>query len=93
MKKPLELAIELATYGLYGAGADETPEQKEWGADCVEAAILLFKTTRRKRLRVCDQFLDASALETLAKGLRNEAEELRHWNTLTIRKPFGIIEA
>ena len=77
MKKPIELANELATYGLYGAGADETPEQKEWGADCVEAAILLLKASGRKRLRVCDQFLDPSAMETLAQGLRNEAEKLR----------------
>lgn len=82
MKKPIELANELATYGLYGAGNDKTPEQKEWGADCLEAAILLLKTSKRKHLRVCDQFLDAETLETLARGLRFEAEALRKGKTI-----------
>ena len=77
MKKPIELANELATYGLFGAGKDSSPELKEFGADCLEAAVLLLKTSKRKRLRVSGQFLGTETLATLARGLRYEAEDLR----------------
>lgn len=77
MKKPIELAKELATYGLYGAGKDSSPELKEFGADCLEAAMLLLKTSNRKHLRVSGQYLGAETLAALARGLRYEAEDLR----------------
>lgn len=38
-----DVAYELADYGIFGAGADHGAYQQEWGALCVEAAILLME--------------------------------------------------
>ena len=76
MKKAIELASDLAAYGLYGAGNDNTPEQKNWGADRIEAAVILLNASGKKKVNVCGQRLDADTLETLAKGLREEAKTI-----------------
>ena len=53
MKTPYELAKKLAEYGVWGAGCDPTPEQKEWAADCIEAAIAIAKGANIGSVAVC----------------------------------------
>jgi len=38
-----DLAFKFAMYGINGAGADSTPEQKKFGAECVEVALRLME--------------------------------------------------
>lgn len=76
MKKPLELAVELAEYGLYGAGGDEDWCQQSWGADCVEAAVLLMRPYART-LHLGKNDFDAETLKSLAQEMRAKSERLR----------------
>ena len=77
MKDPIYHACQLADYGIYGAGGDETPEQQDFGADCLEAAIYLFRMTKEPKLRVCDKFMTEAELLEKVKEMRQKAQELR----------------
>lgn len=84
MKDPLYHARQLAAYGIYGAGGDETPEQQDFGADCLEAATYLFRImssifsmTKEPKLHVCDKFMTEAELLEKVKEMRQKAQELR----------------
>ena len=77
-------AIQLAVYGMYGAGGDDTPEQQEFGADCIEAATILWLQTAEtmlrnppEKLRVCGEFFTEAELMDKVKKMRARAKELR----------------
>lgn len=83
MKSAIYHANQLAAYGVYGAGADNTPEQQEFGADCLEAAIILWKQTTEsvikdppEKLRVCGEFYTEAELLDKVEKMRARAKEL-----------------
>lgn len=84
MKDPIYHACQLAAYGIYGAGGDETPEQQDFGADCIEAAIILWRQTAHaveneppEKLRVCGEFFTEDELVDKVAEMRRKAESLR----------------
>lgn len=84
LKKPINLAIELAEYGIYGAGGDDTPEQQDWGADCIEAAIYLWRQTANAiiedtpdKLRLVVKEYTKYELIEKVKEMRQRARDLR----------------
>lgn len=79
-KDQISLARELAEYGIYAAGGDVGSDQQlDWGADCVEAAILLWKFTTNapEKLCVCGDMWTAEELTLKAQELRDKAQKLR----------------
>lgn len=85
MKSAIYHANQLAAYALYGAGQDETPEQQDFAADCLEAAILLWLQTAEaitheppKKLRVCGDFFTEAELLAKVSEMREKAEKLRN---------------
>ena len=86
MKDPIYHATQLAEYGIYGAGGDDgEPLELDWGADCVEAAVLLWKNTSSAvvsdppdKLAVCGDLWTEEELLEKVRELRQKAEELRN---------------
>ena len=72
-KTPTEVIDEIVSYALYGAGADETPEQQEWAATLLDAAVLLMERYSYEGKMT----LEAHQLKANAAGDRAFAEELR----------------
>lgn len=84
MKDAIYHATQLAEYGLHGAGGDDTPEQQDWGADCIEAAIILWKQTANaiakdppEKLLICGKEYGEEELAEKVKEMRQKAKDLR----------------
>lgn len=85
MKSAIYHATQLAEYALYGAGQDETPEQQDFAADCLEAAAILWLQTAEaitndppKKLRVCGEFFTEAELLAKVNEMRQKAEDMRN---------------
>ena len=78
LRTPLCHASRLAEYAVCGAGADiYSPEQQDFAADCLEAAVHLFRMGKADRLCIAGKKLtDADMLAKVA-SFRRRARFLR----------------
>lgn len=74
-----ELAYKFASYGINGAGADESYAQKVFGSECVEVALRLMKSSLLDEITSPDFSVSYTEheLENEWKRLRREAYHLR----------------
>ena len=80
MEDKTTLAKRLADYGIHSAWDDPTPEQQDWGADCIESAIYLLMSDGYRDDYVLDFGFKKMYLAELcvkARQMREEAKRLR----------------
>lgn len=76
MKNAYYHANNLANYGILVAGTDPDPLQKRFGADCIEAAIILLGITDEAYVKVGDTLMCDKDLLEKAEKIRERAEQM-----------------
>lgn len=78
MKTPSELIDDLVPTALFGIAGDDTPEQQDWAAAILDAAVLIMD----KYPYEGKMTLTRDQIKMNAEGCRRRAEELRRAETL-----------